>query len=72
LVESVGVKNVSRRIPQKNAYTVVYEKAGVELARYSLTAFSPRDAKNEADRRLVLGHPAIDPSDASVSARVET
>jgi hypothetical protein len=63
---------MSRRIPQKNAYTVVYERAGVELARYSLTAFSPRDAKSNADRRLVIGHPEIDLSDASVSARVET
>jgi len=63
---------MARRVPEKNAYTVIYEKAGVELARYSLTAFSPRDAKSDADRRLVSGHPEIDLSDASVSARVET
>jgi hypothetical protein len=62
---------VARRVPQKNAYTVVYERAGVELARYSLTAFTPRDAKSDADRRLANGHPEIDLSDASISTRVE-
>ena len=33
------------RVPLKNAYTVVYERAGTELARYSLTAFNGDDAR---------------------------
>jgi hypothetical protein len=60
------------RVPVKNAYTVVYERAGMEVARYSLTAFNPGDAEVGADRRFAKAHPEVDIFDASVSRRVET
>ncbi len=58
------------RVPIKNAYTVIYERAGAEVARYSLTAFNSVDAEVDADRRFAKGHPDID--SATVSRRVET
>ncbi|MGB3022312.1 MAG: hypothetical protein WBB50_09335 [Methyloceanibacter sp.] len=60
------------RVPVKNAYTIVYERAGLELARYSLTALNPGDAKVDADRRFAKAHPELDIFDASVSASIET
>jgi hypothetical protein len=57
------------RVPLKNAYTVVYERAGTELARYALTAFSGDDAEVDADRRFAKAHPEVDIS--SVTRRVE-
>ncbi len=59
------------RVPVKNAYTIVYEKAGVELARYSLTAFNPVDAEVNADRHFAKAHPEVNIFDASVSRRIE-
>ena len=59
------------RVPLKNAYTVVYERAGSELARYSLTAFNADDAEVDADRRFAKAHPEVDILDTSVSRRVE-
>jgi hypothetical protein len=58
------------RVPIKNAYTIVYERAGIEVARYSLTAFNPVDAEVDANRRFAKGHPDVD--NATVSRRVET
>jgi hypothetical protein len=58
------------RVPIKNAYTIVYEKAGIEIARYSLTAFNLADAEVDANRRFAKGHPNVD--NATVSKRVET
>ena len=60
------------RVPLKNAYTIIYERAGMEVARYSLTAFNPSDAQVDADRRFAKAHPEVDIFDASVSRRVET
>jgi hypothetical protein len=59
------------RVPLKNAYTVVYERAGSELARYSLTAFNPDEAEVDADRRFAEAHPEVDVLDASFSRRLE-
>jgi hypothetical protein len=47
------------RVPLKNAYTVVYERPGTELVRYSLTAFNPDEAEVDADRRFESRNRAI-------------
>jgi hypothetical protein len=47
------------RVPLKNAYTIVYEKAGEELARYSVTAFNPDDAEVDADLHFAKAHPEV-------------
>ena len=60
------------RVPVKNAYTIIYERAGIEVARYSLTAFNPGDAQVDADRRFGKAHPELDMFDTAVSRRVET
>jgi hypothetical protein len=59
------------RPPLKQAYTVSYEKGGVELQRYTITALTQLAAETEADNRFKRAHPQLDISDASVSRRVE-
>jgi hypothetical protein len=59
------------RVPLKNAYTIVYEKAGEELARYSVTAFNPADAEVDADRRFAKAHPEVNRHAECVCRRVE-
>ncbi len=59
------------RPPLKQAYTVSYAKAGIELKRYTITALTQLAAETEADNRFKRAHPQLDISDASVSRRVE-
>ena len=60
------------RPPLKQAYTVSYEKGGIEVQRYTITALNQADAETEADNRFQRAHPALKVSDHSVSRRVET
>ncbi len=59
------------RPPLKQAYTVSYEKAGIELKRYTITALTQVDAETEADNRFKRAHPELNVPDDSVSRRVE-
>jgi hypothetical protein len=59
------------RPPLKQAYTVSYEKGGIEVQRYTITALNQTDAETEADNRFQRAHPELKISDNSVSRRVE-
>jgi hypothetical protein len=59
------------RPPMKQAYTVRYEKGGIELQRYTITALNQGDAETEADNRFKRAHPELKVLDDSVSRRVE-
>lgn len=60
------------RPPMKQAYTVCYEKGGIEVQRYTITALNQGDAEAEADNRFQRAHPELKILDTSVSRRVET
>ena len=59
------------RPPMKQAYTVCYEKGGIEVQRYTITALNQGDAEAEADHRFQRAHPELKILDTSVSRRVE-
>jgi hypothetical protein len=59
------------RPPLKQAYTVSYEKGGIELKRYTITALSQDAAETEADNRFKRAHPELKIPDESVSRLVE-
>ena len=59
------------RPPLKQAYTVCYEKGGIELQRYTITALNQVAAEAEADNRFKRAHPELKVLDNSVSRRVE-
>ena len=59
------------RPPMKQAYTVRYEKGGIEVQRYTITALNQGDAETEADNRFKRAHPELKILDTSVSRRVE-
>ncbi len=60
------------RPPLKQAFTVCYEKGGIELQRYTITALTQLAAETEADNRFMRAHPELeDPGCISVSRRVE-
>lgn len=60
------------RPPMKQAYTVCYEKGGVEVQRYTISALNQAAAETEADNRFQKAHPELKVPDDSVSRRVET
>jgi len=60
------------RPPMKQAYTVCYEKGGIELQRYTISALNQAAAEVEADNRFQRAHPELKSLDTSVSRRVET
>jgi hypothetical protein len=60
------------RPPMKQAYTVCYEKGGIELQRYTISALNQTAAEIEADNRFQRAHPELKSLDTSVSRRVET
>ncbi len=47
------------RPPMKQAYTVCYEKGGIELQRYTITALTQGAAEIEADNRFQRAHPEL-------------
>ena len=55
----------------KQAFTVRYEKDGIEVQRYTITALTQLAAETEADHRFQRAHPEIKVPDESVSRRVE-
>ena len=59
------------RPPMKQAYTVCYEKGGIELQRYTITALTQGAAETEADIRFQRAHPEHKELDPSISRRVE-
>jgi len=59
------------RPPLKQAYTVCYEKSGIEVQRYTITALTQAAAEIEADNRFKRAHPEVKVLDDSVSRRVE-
>ena len=59
------------RPPLKQAYTVHYEKGGIELQRYTITALNQVAAEAEADNRFKRAHPELKVPDTTVSRRVE-
>ena len=59
------------RPPLKQAYTVSYAKAGIELKRYTIAALNQVDAETEADNRFNRAHPELKVFEDSVSRRVE-
>jgi hypothetical protein len=59
------------RPPMKQAYTICYEKGGVEVQRYTVSALNQADAEAEADNRFKRAHPELKILDTSVSRRVE-
>lgn len=59
------------RPPLKQAYTVSYAKAGIELKRYTITALTQLAAETEADDRFKRAHPELKVAQDSVSRRVE-
>ena len=59
------------RPPLKQAFTVSYAKAGIELKRYTITALNQVAAETEADNRFNRAHPELKTSDHAVSRRVE-
>jgi hypothetical protein len=59
------------RPPLKQAYTVSYEKEGIEVQRYTITALNQVDAETEADNRFKRAHPELKVLEDSVSRRVE-
>jgi hypothetical protein len=59
------------RPPLKQAFTVRYEKGGIELKRYTITALTQEAAEIEADNRFQRAHPELKIPDETVSRRVE-
>ena len=59
------------RPPLKQAFTVSYEKGGIELQRYTITALTQLAAETEADTRFKRAHPDIKVPDESVSRHVQ-
>lgn len=59
------------RPPLKQAFTVRYEKGGIELGRYIVTALTQDAAEIEADNRFRRAHPEFKIPDESVSRSVE-
>jgi hypothetical protein len=59
------------RPPLKQAFTVSYEKGGIELQRYTITALTQIAAETEADNRFKRAHPDIKVPDESVSRHVQ-
>jgi hypothetical protein len=59
------------RPPLKQAFTVRYEKGGIELKRYTITALTQDAAETEADNRFQRAHPELKIPDATVSRSVE-
>jgi hypothetical protein len=59
------------RPPLKQAFTVRYERGGIELKRYTITALTQLAAETEADSRFQKAHPEIKVPDESVSRSVE-
>lgn len=59
------------RPPLKQAYTVCYEKSGIEVQRYTITALTQAAAETEADNRFKRAHPDIKVPDDSVSRHVQ-
>lgn len=59
------------RPPLKQAFTVSYAKAGIELKRYTITALNQLAAETEADIRFNRAHPELKVLADSVSRRVE-
>jgi hypothetical protein len=59
------------RPPLKQAYTVCYEKGGIEVQRYTITALTQQAAELEADNRFQKAHPELKVPDDSVSRSVE-
>ncbi len=59
------------RPPLKQAFTVSYAKAGIELGRYTITALTQAAAETEADSRFQRAHPEHKIPDESVSRSVE-
>lgn len=59
------------RPPLKQAFTVRYEKDGIEVQRYTITALTQEAAETEADNRFQRAHPDIKIVESSVSRRVE-
>ena len=59
------------RPPLKQAFTVSYEKGGIELQRYTITALTQIAAETEADNRFKRAHPDIKVPDKSVSRHVQ-
>jgi hypothetical protein len=55
----------------KQAYTICYEKGGVEVQRYTISALNQAAAETEADNRFQRAHPELKVPDDSVSRRVE-
>ncbi len=47
------------RPPLKQAFTVRYEKGGIELQRYTITALNQAAAETEADNRFKRAHPEV-------------
>jgi hypothetical protein len=59
------------RPPLKQAFTVRYERGGIELKRYTITALTQLAAETEADNRFKRAHPDIKVPDESVSRHVQ-
>jgi hypothetical protein len=59
------------RPPLKQAFTVCYERGGIELKRYTALALTQDAAETEADNRFQRAHPELKTPDASVSRSVE-
>ena len=59
------------RPPLKQAFTVRYEKGGIEVQRYTISALNQEAAETEADNRFKRAHPEVKVLDESVSRRVE-
>ena len=54
------------RPPLKQAFTVRYEKDGIEVQRYTITALTQDAAETEADSRFQRAHPELKIPDKSV------
>jgi len=55
----------------ETSLSVHYEKGGIELQRYTITALNQAAAETEADNRFKRAHPDVKVPDDSVSRRVE-
>lgn len=62
-----------QRRSSQRGFTAVYERDGVELARYSLTAPTQGDAENQADNLFYHQHPEISMFDETpgLNVRIE-
>ena len=59
------------RPPLKQAFTIRYEKGGIELKRYTISALTQDAAETEADNRFQRAHPELKIPDEFVSRSVE-